>query len=83
MLGLIVHTEVNSSYGRCDMQIITPSYIYIFEFKIDTPAKEALDQIVDKSYARPFLSDGRTVFLIGAGFSTLTCTMEDWGVEKV
>lgn len=83
MMGLMVHTEVHSSAGRCDMQIFTPSYAYIFEFKINKSAEEALNQIIDKGYARPYLSDGIIIFLVGANFSTETRTIEEWIIEKV
>ena len=84
MIGLIVRTEVSSSVGRCDMQILTESYVYIFEFKIDGTALEAMEQIHRKGYARPFSSDNRAVFLIGANFSTVTRTIDDnWLIEKL
>lgn len=75
MMGLSVRTEIHSSMGRCDMQIETPDYVYIFEFKVDGSAEEALRQIREKDYAGRFGSDPRTVFLIGANFSTMTRTL--------
>ncbi|MDE6795850.1 MAG: PD-(D/E)XK nuclease domain-containing protein, partial [Muribaculaceae bacterium] len=75
MMGLSVRTEIHSSMGRCDMQIETPAYVYIFEFKVDGSAEEALRQIHEKGYAARFGSDPRTVFLIGANFSTKTRTL--------
>ena len=82
MLGLAVRTEVHSSFGRCDMQILTHDYVYIFEFKINGTAKEALAQIYEKGYAMPFESDPRTVFLIGANFLSQTGTLENWLINK-
>ncbi|MDE6768410.1 MAG: ATP-binding protein [Muribaculaceae bacterium] len=75
MMGLSVRTEIHSSMGRCDMQIETPAYVYIFEFKVDGSAEEALGQIRERDYAGRFGSDPRTVFLIGANFSTKTRTL--------
>ena len=82
MLGLMVRTEVHSSAGRCDMQILTKSYVYIFEFKIDGTSEEAIDQILEKGYAEPFLGDNRTIFIIGANFSTKTSTLDDWIIKR-
>lgn len=82
MLGLAVSTEVHSAAGRCDMQIQTPKYVYVFEFKIDGTAEEALQQIYDKGYALPFEADQRTVLLIGANFLTKTRTLESWIIKK-
>ncbi|MDE6009796.1 MAG: ATP-binding protein, partial [Muribaculaceae bacterium] len=48
MLGLAVRTEVHLSRGRCDMQIETAANIYIFEFKINGNAQDALQQIKEK-----------------------------------
>ncbi len=50
----------------------TPQYIYVFEFKLDKPAKEALDQINSKEYALPFTAEGRQLFKIGVSFSSET-----------
>ena len=82
MLGLMVRTEVHSSAGRCDMQILTKRYVYIFEFKIDGTSEEAIDQILEKGYAEPFLGDNRTIFIIGANFSTKTRTLDDWIIKR-
>ncbi len=83
MLGLDVHTEIHSSRGRCDMQIATSGYVYIFEFKVDGSAEEALRQIGEKGYAERYGSDPRTVYLIGANFSTETRTLTDWRIETL
>ncbi|MDE6291619.1 MAG: ATP-binding protein [Muribaculaceae bacterium] len=82
MIGLNVRTEIHSSAGRCDMQILTLNYVYIFEFKIDDTAEEALKQILDKGYALPFAGDSRTIFIIGANFSTKTRTLDDWIIKR-
>lgn len=83
MLGLVVRTEVHSALGRCDMQIHTDNFVYIFEFKIDGTPEEAMQQILDKGYAVPFESDSRTIFLIGANFQTKTRTLENWIITKL
>ncbi|MDE6787000.1 MAG: ATP-binding protein, partial [Muribaculaceae bacterium] len=83
MMGLTVRTEIHSAKGRCDMQILTSDFVYVFEFKIDSSAEDALAQIYEKGYAIPFESDSRTVFLIGANFSTTMRTLDDWIIEKL
>ncbi|MDE6866223.1 MAG: ATP-binding protein [Muribaculaceae bacterium] len=83
MLGLTVRTEVHSSAGRCDMQILTPQYIYIFEFKIDSSATHALSQIKKRGYAEPFGADSRSKFIIGANFSSASRTFTDWIIENI
>ena len=60
--------------------IETPQYVYIFEFKLDGTAAEALQQIEEKGYAREYASDARKLFKIGASFSSETGTIDDWQV---
>lgn len=83
MMGLTVRTEIHSSSGRCDMQILTSSYVYIFEFKIDSTPEIVIAQIEEKGYSKPFAADMRTVFMIGANFSTKTRTLDGWIIKKV
>ena len=61
-----------------DCIVETPKYVYIFEFKRDGTADEALAQIEEKSYARPYGTDGRQVIRIGASFSSETGTVGEW-----
>ncbi|MDE6548776.1 MAG: ATP-binding protein [Muribaculaceae bacterium] len=83
MMGLTVRTEIHSAKGRCDMQILTSRYVYIFEFKINDTPEEAIKQIHEKGYALPFEADSRTIFLIGANFSTNTRTLDGWIIEML
>jgi hypothetical protein len=40
----------------------TQNYIYIFEFKRDGSAEEALKQIEEMGYAREYAADGRKIY---------------------
>ena len=73
-----VYTEKVQSHGRVDCIVETPEYVYIFEFKLDGTAEEALSQIEEKGYAREYESDSRKLYKIGAVFSSETGTIEDW-----
>ena len=78
-----VYTEKVQSHGRVDCIVETPGYIYIFEFKLDGSADEAMRQIEEKGYAREYESDNRKLYKIGAVFSSETGTIEEWKmVEK-
>ncbi|MBD5203514.1 MAG: AAA family ATPase, partial [Bacteroidales bacterium] len=83
MLGLETRTEIHSSQGRCDMTVACAGYVYIFEFKIDGSAGKALDQILERGYADPYMSDPREKILVGANFSTETRTLTDWVSERL
>lgn len=73
-----VYIEKEQSEGRVDCIVETPQHVYIFKFKLDGSAEEALQQIEDKGYARAYGSDTRTIHKIGVSFSSQTGTIDDW-----
>ena len=77
-----VYTEKQQSEGRVDCIVETPDYIYIFEFKLDGTADEALQQIEDKGYARSYEADGRKLFKVGIVFSSETGTVSEFKVVE-
>jgi hypothetical protein len=83
MLSFNVDTERPANGGRMDMIVKTASSIYIFEFKLDKSAGEALQQIKDKGYHLPFTTDPRTKTLIGVNFSSETRGISEWKYEDV
>ena len=80
MLGFYTDVERHTTDGRMDMLVQTTDYIYIFEFKIDKSADEALAQIEEKQYVKPFEQDSRKLYKIGVNFSSATRQMESWKV---
>ena len=82
MLGYNVQVEQATSQGRMDVTIQTQDYVYIIELKLDKSAEEALQQIKDNHYDRPFQTDHRKLFLIGVNFSSDTRTAEKWLIEE-
>ena len=82
LLGLYVEVERATSDGRTDMVVQTPKYVYIFEFKLDRSADDALRQIEEKGYARPFAADSRTLYKIGVSFSSSKRCVEEWKVNQ-
>ena len=81
LLGFYAEVERNTSDGRMDAVVKTPQYIYVFEFKLDKPVQEALDQINSKDYALPFSVDGRKLFKVGVSFSSETRKVKEWVKE--
>lgn len=77
----LVLTEKQQSEGRADCIIETQNDVYIFEFKLDGTARQALDQIEAMGYARPYAADHRNIHRIGVNFSSKTGTIDDWCVE--
>lgn len=78
LAGEFVTCEHHTSQGRSDCVVETSDYIYLFEFKVDKSADEALDQIESKDYAGRYKADGRQVIKIGANFSSQTKNIDDW-----
>jgi hypothetical protein len=78
MLSNQVYAEVRSANGACDVVITTPKYIYVVEIKVNSTPEAALQQIEEKGYATPYLTDGREVTKIGVNFSTETRTVDRW-----
>ena len=70
--------EKTQSMGRVDCIIELKDYVYIFELKLNGSADEALRQIEEKNYAKPYLADKRKVICIGVNFSSETRTVEEW-----
>ena len=77
-LGLYIHSEVHSLKGQADSLVETPTHIYIFEFKINSNAETAFQQIIDKQYAVPYQADSRIKMGIGVNFNTVTRQLEGW-----
>ena len=81
LVGFYVKAEYHTSEGRVDLVLQTDKFIYVMEFKLDGTAEEALQQIDERHYARPFLSDTRKLFKIGVNFSAKTRNIERWIVQ--
>ena len=78
----LTYIEKEQSYGRLDCCVETPKYIYIFEFKLDGSASDALQQIDDRRYASEFLASGKTIYKVGVNISSETGTVSDWKVGE-
>ena len=81
LMGFYVQAEYHTSNGRIDLVLQTDRYVYVMEFKLDGSAEEALRQIEEKGYARPFEADTRQVFKIGVNFSNETRNIERWVIN--
>ncbi len=80
LMGQFVNVEQHYSLGRVDCVVQADNYIYLFEFKRDRSADEALAQIEEKKYAAPFASDKRKIFKIGVNFDSNEKNINEWKV---
>jgi hypothetical protein len=69
LMGQYVKTEVRGDRGRADAVVKTKDCIYVFEFKLNGTAEEAIQQIDKKEYLLPYKLDGRKLVKVGVEFS--------------
>lgn len=56
--------------GKIDLVAHTSKYIYVFEFKLNKTASEALKQIMNNCYYGPFIASKKEIILVGVSFTT-------------
>ncbi|MBR0410740.1 MAG: ATP-binding protein [Eubacterium sp.] len=83
LLGKYSRCEMHTFSGRVDCILETENYIYIFEFKRDDTAENALRQIEDKGYILPYAADPRTIYEIGVTFDSEKRMLTDWNAVSV
>lgn len=73
--------EIHTSAGRADCVVQTDRFVYVFEFKLDKTAQEALDQIESREYSCRYEVDGKKkIMKTGVNFDTEKRTLGDWMV---
>ncbi|MEQ8706992.1 MAG: AAA family ATPase [Phaeodactylibacter sp.] len=83
LLGAYTRSEVHTARGRCDALVETADYLYAFEFKLDRPVAEALQQIREKGYLSAYADSPKEKIGVGVSFSTAQKGIVDWAVEGV
>ena len=78
LMGQFTETEVRSARGRADAVVKTRDHIFVFEFKLNGTAAEALAQIDDKGYLIPYAADGRQVVKVGVSFDAQERNVGEW-----
>jgi hypothetical protein len=83
LLGEFTFAEVRGNIGRADAIIKTDDHIYVFEFKVTSggTVEEALAQIEEKGYAKPFETnpdEKREIVKVGVVFDTAARNIKEW-----
>jgi|LakMenEpi03Aug12_release.lakeMendotaPanAssembly.Ray.scaffolds.fasta_scaffold285393_1 hypothetical protein len=81
MIGMEITAEVETNDGRIDAVVELTDHIFLFEFKIDKSAKDALQQIKDNHYYHKYRLHNKPMTLVGANFNSKTRTVDDWTSE--
>lgn len=83
LIGVYIQSEIHTGKGRLDSIVQTENAIYIFEFKVNSTAEEALAQLQERGYAKPFMGKGKRIYCIGVSFSTVEKEVNSWKVEEL
>lgn len=78
LMGQFTDAEVRSARGRADAVVKTSLYIYVFEFKLDGSAEEALAKIDDRGYLIPYSADSRKTVKVGVEFNAEERNIGKW-----
>lgn len=78
LMGQFTQAEVRTATGRADAVVKTADYIYVFEFKLNGTAQEALKQIDEKGYLLPYAVDSRKLVKVGVAFSAEKRNLGEW-----
>ena len=81
LLGIFLHSEVNTSNGRADAIVETNHAVYCIEFKFNKTAQEALEQIKKKGYLNGYRYLGKKLIAIGINFSSDSGAINEWTAE--
>jgi hypothetical protein len=82
-LGIYIQSEVHTSKGRADSVVETPTHIYFLEFKMNSDADTAFNQIVDKKYAVSYAADSRIKVGIGINFNSADKEIDAWKIQNL
>jgi Predicted AAA-ATPase/PD-(D/E)XK nuclease superfamily len=81
LLGMYIKSEVHSSKGRADSIVETATHVFIFEFKFNRSAAEAMKQIKNKKYADKYRASGKIIYGIGVNFVSKDKEINGWETE--
>jgi hypothetical protein len=70
LCGFHTLAEVRSSKGRLDAMLEYNKKLYLFEFKLDGSADEAVKQIQEKEYYKQYFSPELEIYFVGINFSS-------------
>ena len=82
-LGLKVYPEDITNKGRIDLTVIMEKGIFIFEIKMKSNPKDAIEQIKERKYHEKYLSENKEIFLIGIEFDEEERNLSKFEVEKI
>lgn len=68
--------------GRADITArVHDDVYYIIELKLDKTPEEALEQIIERGYAKKYMKPGNRLHLLGVNFSSQQRNIDGWKEE--
>ncbi len=80
-LGMFIQSEVHSSQGRADAVVETAGDVFLFEFKFNQTATDALAQLRTNGCGDKYRASGKTLTAIGVNFNSAERSVDDWITE--
>jgi len=81
MFSLRIGSKVKTNREQIDVVIPLDDHIYLFEFKRDRTAQEALDQINNNAYYEKYHLHDKSITLISINFDSEKRQIEEWKNE--
>ena len=78
MIGSDPRSEMHTPIGRMDTVVITTDRIFLFEFKINESAQDAIQCIKDRNYAASLRHRNKPITAVGVSFSAKTKGIVEW-----
>ena len=82
IIGADARSELHTPAGRIDTAVMTSDRIFLFEFKLNESAKDALQCIRDRNYVAALQHHGKPITAVGVAFSTSAKGVADWEMEE-
>lgn len=83
MIRSDVRSEVHTPIGRIDTVVVTTSRIFLFEFKVNETAEDAIKCIEDRRYAESLRHKNLPITGIGVSFSPKIKGIQDWKQKEL
>jgi hypothetical protein len=83
MLHYKIQSEVNTNAGRIDSVVEAWNEVWIFEFKLNSSAEIAYNQIISNHYAEKYLLSGKAIYGVGVNFDSETKKITEVKMQKL
>lgn len=82
-VGISAKSEVHTAKGRCDLLIELNQAIVVLEFKLDQLATVAIEQITERGYLSPYVTDERRKIAGGFRVDSGEKRITEWEIVEV